>query len=1138
MSQARPNASGVPTGRLDEPGAPSSPALAVRAAPEASDLGSAPTLRAPTADNAAIPTTGVLPEVDPSRYAIIDELAHGGIGRILRARDLHLDRPVALKELLAPDRGAEARFVAEALVTARLQHPSIVPVYEAGRWPGGEPFYAMRLVSGRSLVEVINERKRLEERLALLPHVLAVAEAIAYAHSERIIHRDLKPANVLVGSFGETVVIDWGLAKDLTREEPSAPELPSDPSSSAAQEANLTRVGTVVGTPAYMPPEQAVGLPVDERADVYALGAILYHLLAGRQPYDGGSSQQVLLRVVQGPPTPLHQCAECIPRDLLAIVAKAMAREPAERYATARELAEDLKRFQTGQIVGAYQYTRVELLRRFLRRYRAAVTVTVVALLLLVGLGTVSLLGLMAERDRAEAQADKLRLEQARSAVKLDPNEAIASLRELSPGFTRWSAVRTIAADARAHGFATVLHGHTKALNDLLFTPDGRYLFTAGDDHAIRRWDLARGTHLVLSGHTDEVWRLHLVPGGRRLVSSSKDGTLRLWDVESGEGERFATLAGPISAFTLSPEGQRLLAISRADDVLHEWNLATGASRTVSTGVRGIADIALAPDGRHVYLRKHHSSDSLVGDLERGTFRLLEDSGSGVLWGFTFSPSGDLITADGLGHLKLWERQGDKVHLLAEGLGAVTALIGTPDGARLFLGTQDGTVRTWDLGTREGKVLGRHEGEVKGLRLSPDGRYLASASADRTARLWELATGEVRILRGAQEQLYGTAFSPDGQRLATASADGQVRLYSVEADTHRVLAATRSTQVALVRSTDGRRLASLSSTGTLRLLDTASVTPPLLEAHGFERGRPVGFSQDDRWLAAGANDGRVFLWEAATGRQARVFQGHVHTPTALAFSHDGRWLVTAALGGEVRLWDVASGAGRVLGEHGKKVYQLAFSPDGRHFASASNDGSARLWDVASGTFQTLRAHQEEVRTLAFSPDGQRLVTGSLDHTLCFWDLGSGQCQRQDANGGGVLEVLFSPDGGLLASRSLKDGRVLLWDGRTGEPRGVLSGHQGDILDLTFSPDGTRLASAGVDGTVRLWDLASGEGRVLRGHTGNVGTVLFLPDGRALLSTGEDGTLRQWPDDLPSDPAALRAWMDTVTGSEPRAPRAH
>src|SRR5262245_7627727 len=208
-------------------------------------------------------TTGIsgaaanaLPQVEANRYDISGEFAHDAIGRILHARDRRLNRPVAIKELIFPGGTVEARFVTEALITARLQHLSIVPVYDAGRWDTGEPFYAMKFVSGRSLADRIAETKTLQERLALLPHVLDVAEAIAYAHTERVIHRDLKPANVLVGDFGETVVIDWGLAKDLSQE--AKPEV-GTPSTSSSVDASLTHQGSVVGTPAYMPPEQAAG---------------------------------------------------------------------------------------------------------------------------------------------------------------------------------------------------------------------------------------------------------------------------------------------------------------------------------------------------------------------------------------------------------------------------------------------------------------------------------------------------------------------------------------------------------------------------------------------------------------------------------------------------------------------------------------------------------------------------------------------------------------------------------------------------------------------------------------------------------------------------------------------------------------
>lgn len=353
----------------------------------------------------------VLPEVSPDHYQVEGEFARGGMGRILLAHDRRLGRRIALKELHAgAGPGAPRRFVREALVTARLQHPAIVPVYEAGCWPGGRPFYAMKLVEGRSLDALLRDASSLDARLALLPHLIAVAEAVAYAHGQRVVHRDLKPANVLVGPFGETVVVDWGLARELgaggtvEREGDSA-------GGSGVAAAGQTVTGTVLGTPHYMPPEQARGLPVDERADVYALGAMLYFLLAGAPPHSGKTAGEALASAADGDVAPVERREPEAPPDLVAIVRKAMAPSPAERYPTARELAADLRRFQTGQLVSAYRYSTRELLRRFVHRHRAAV---IVASALTAALAVAVAAGFLAVRRQAriaEAERDRARLE-------------------------------------------------------------------------------------------------------------------------------------------------------------------------------------------------------------------------------------------------------------------------------------------------------------------------------------------------------------------------------------------------------------------------------------------------------------------------------------------------------------------------------------------------------------------------------------------------------------------------------------------------------------------------------------------------------------------------------------------------------
>ncbi len=338
--------------------------------------------------------------VDPAHYVITHEIARGGMGRIQVARDRRLGREVAVKEILASADSAVVarRFEREARITAQLQHPSIVSVHEAGTWPTGEPFYAMRLVHGRSFEEAIAAAETFEQRLALLPNVLAIADAMAYAHGKHVIHRDLKPKNVIVGEFGETVVIDWGLAKQLSQDD----LVDSVPSATGGS--GETTVGDVLGSPAYMPPEQAAGTAVDERADVYAIGAILYHVLAGQAPFVAASNAELIAAVYSTPPKPILEVAPSTPAELVAIIERAMARTGEARYPSARELAQDLRRFQTGQLVGAHRYSSRQLIRRWVARHRTAIAAGGTALIVALIISGFALHRIFAARELADDQ--------------------------------------------------------------------------------------------------------------------------------------------------------------------------------------------------------------------------------------------------------------------------------------------------------------------------------------------------------------------------------------------------------------------------------------------------------------------------------------------------------------------------------------------------------------------------------------------------------------------------------------------------------------------------------------------------------------------------------------------------------------
>lgn len=1102
-------------------------------------------------------------------YELLEEIARGGMGVVYRARQISLNRIVAVKMIVAgrlasPD--LLQRFRTEAEAAASLEHPNIVPIYEIGEHEE-QQYYSMRFIEAGSLSECITEfwvRSRTDRTCARAIansamrkwHVKAtglistVARAVHYAHQHGILHRDLKPSNIVLDGDGQPHVTDFGLAKILSHDQ------------------GLTQSMAIMGTPSYMAPEQASGQTknVSTAADIYSLGAIFYELLTGEPPFKGASGANLIRQVAEADPQRPRFLNPVTDRDLETICLKCLEKDPNKRYGSAGALADDLQRWLAGEAILARAVGRTERLWRWCRRKPAVAAATAVALLLfliiLIG-SPILTVRIARQRDRADEQTrhaqaalTRAEIERAESLFASDnSSRALAHLARLlrqqptnrvvaerlmsalshrnfclpatpplrhgrpmmSPAYPKSDADSSLAMFIR-------LGGSIRAAN---FSPDGRRVVTASKDGTARVWCSRTGLPVGEPlQHQAEVMWAQFSADGKRIVTASLDKTARVWVAETGLAKTpLLDHEGGVLYAAFSPDGRKVVTAS-LDKTVRLWDAETGQVllRPIVHGA-AVYFARFTPDGNRLLTA---SGDESVWVWEGHTgvkiasFPYVMPLDSAIPFP-QLNPDGKrLLTLKRFSAAILNIVTGKSTGVAMNHDNAMHSVQFSPDGTLVATASKDNTARIWDAETGFPVIPPmRHENWVESVHFDVAGQRLVTTSRDNSARIWDARSGRPMAEPLRQDSCIRSAqFDPNGQRLLTLSDKDTAWLWDIH-PMHQgpaLLRHKRDVRCA-VFSPDGRRVATASWDGTARVWDAITGQPV---TDGLDLGalQDVQFSPDGQRLVAAQ------VWDLRTGQAITRPLRHDREIWTARFSSDGQRVVTASDDKTARVWHASTG--QLLAElrHTDKVHCAQFSPDGQRVATASFDGTARLWDSHTGRALTAPLqHDDCVHWVEFSPDGERLASASKDKTVRLWDARTGQMLLPPLTHADELylfhSVHFSPDGTRVAAASGSIGQV--WDVATGKPVLAPFKHEGRVNSVRFSPDGQRLVTTSYDATARIWDLSTGHllGEPLR-HSGRVQYAEFSPNGRFVLTASSDGTARVW--EIALAPLPVPDWL--------------
>jgi len=1053
----------------------------------------------------------------PGRYVDAREYAQGGMGRILLSFDSVLAREVIIKELLPAEAAKEEdgagesrptgtqhpmlrRFLQEARITGSLEHPSIVPVYELGCRENGTPYYTMKVVRGKTLAEAIQAASSLRERLLLLPHFINLCQAIAYAHSRGVIHRDLKPSNVMIGEYGETVILDWGLARKQGQHDAHAAAAAQGIMQVSGTEEPLgdaTIPGTVLGTPLYMAPEQARGdvENIGERTDVYALGVILYKIITGKPPYTCSTVQEAVTKVTEEEPEPIETHEPRAPRALAAICARAMQKDPEKRYASAIRLSEDVNRFLSGTLVEAYDYRFSEQVRLFVSRYKGRLAVAAAVIVLLLGIVTVSYVQVMLQRNaatEARGSAERALFSEARARKHAEEQENAAKR-----AFEKEGAARRESDEARNAATRTLYHAqialasshikdgyYERARRLLEACPAefhnwewGRLLSICNQDYRSFTQMLDWNTQAARNGYT-------VSPGRHQVVVEEAAARFSLMDVftreiclspggkwllqRSGSHAELHPLGGKskkmemdllnhwLWSFCFSPDDSTAAFRSSPEDIdvydlggrtrkcrFNEMGLRQARLNSNGTCLATVATRALTDTSGQITLAfRDTTSGNEISKISLSDVTAMEFvPGRDSL--LTGSVSGD-IRAWLPGHERvLWEMRPHSTRVVA--IVYSLAGIGGADGAcRASVLYEDGLV--WVCDPETGSEHCRITCPVNragAIALSPGGT-LAAIGAGQRIYLYDVETVRLlRCLEGHEDDLLYLTFTDDGELLYSVTAS-DMKLWKVAS-------------TGAIRQLNATGVSSVSTASGQHLLRTITKNGQVVDWNsGFVQvegtSRQVKPNCTDSLLSPSGRQallqtgGGLVLYDMERGETLAEFPTYNFSSSPVAFSPRGRWVALLES-------DVFSQTGGIY------IYE---AETGEKTSTIHLYAREQTWDFAASA-------------MAFSPDETTLVISARDG-LTFYGVQNGYetnftpiPSQEDSR---PNQCWFNGRGDRLAVTVGATSLCLLNLEKPAE-RLEFNASSQRVTAAAFNEDGSRLVVGDEAGVVSLWDTGEG-----------------------------------------------------------------